>query len=193
MKILFQTIGVLIQYNWALPYYLSREDVKITLITNMFSYFMGGYYYHFKALNKLTPLFTGFGLPYTQQYDKNITSNIPVGRLSRGSDVIHLNDSKNPLTKRLLNVDKPKLFFLHGSLDIINLANPPKELEEIRSKVDAFVVASNHAAYTVRRVLGFTPIVIHHGIDTMIFNPFNITKQRAREKLSIPLNKRVIL
>jgi hypothetical protein len=49
MKILFQTIGVLVQYNWALPYYLTvlekqNSEVYAKLDTELFSYLMGGFY-----------------------------------------------------------------------------------------------------------------------------------------------------
>ncbi|MEM2297853.1 MAG: glycosyltransferase, partial [Ignisphaera sp.] len=187
MKILFQTIGVLVQYNWALPYYISRRGVKLVNLTNAMSYLMGGYHYHLKAPKSLIPFFLDTGIAHLSfKYVENI---FPIERFATNFDVIHLNSPNDSVTWKLLKVDVPKLFVLHGSLDIIDERKSKtacKRLEEINSRVDAFVTASYHAAHTVENFCGFKPIVIHHGVDINIFNPFNVSREKAREKLSIP-------
>ncbi|MEM4620352.1 MAG: glycosyltransferase family 4 protein [Desulfurococcaceae archaeon] len=194
MKILFQTIGVLVQYNWALPYYISRRGVKLVNLTNAMSYLMGGYHYHLKAPKSLIPFFLDTGIAHLSfKYVENI---FPIERFATNFDVIHLNSPNDSVTWKLLKVDVPKLFVLHGSLDIIDERKSKtdcKRLEEINSRVDAFVTASYHAAHTVENFCGFKPIVIHHGVDINIFNPFNVSREKAREKLSIPKDKKVIV
>lgn len=194
MRILFQNIGVLVQYNWALPYYISRRGVKLVNLANVLSYLMGGYYYHLKAPKSLIPLFIDTGIAhFSFKYVGNI---FPIERFVTNFDVIHLNSSNDPVTWKLLKVDAPKLFVLHGSLDVIGEKESKpvcERLKEINSRVDAFVTASYHAAGTVEKLCGFKPKVIHHGVDVNLFNPFNVSKEKAREKLPIPKDKKVIL
>lgn len=196
MRILFQNIGILVQYNWALPYYMSRRGVKLVNLTNALSYLMGGYYYHLKAPKSLIPLFANTGVAQLSPLDRYVGSLLCIERFATNFDVIHLNSPNDPVTWKLLKVDVPKLFVLHGSLDIIDERKSKtdcKRLEEINSRVDAFVTASYHAAHTVENFCGFKPIVIHHGVDISIFNPFNVSREKAREKLSIPKDKKVIV
>ena len=194
MRILFQNIGVLVQYNWALPYYISRSGVKLVNLANVMSYLMGGYYYHLKAPKNLIPLFIDTGIAHF--FFKYVGNIFPIERFATNFDVIHLNSPNDSVTWKLLKVDVPKLFMLHGSLDVIDERESKtvcKRLKEINSRVDAFVCASYHAASTVEKLCGFKPTVIHHGVDINVFNPFNVSSEKAREKLSIPKDKKVIL
>ncbi|MEM0235475.1 glycosyltransferase family 4 protein [Thermofilum sp.] len=196
MKILFQGIGVLVQYNWALPYYMSRRGVKLVNLTNALSYLMGGCYYHLKASKSLIPLFANTGVAQLSPLDRYVGSLLCIERFATNFDVIHLNNPNDPVTWKLLKVDAPKLFVLHGSLDVIDERRAKivcRRLKEINSIVDAFVVASHHAAGTVRKWCGFMPLVIHHGVDTSIFNPYNISRHEARKRLWIPYNRKIIL
>ncbi len=196
MRILFQGIGVLVQYNWALPYYMSRRGVRLVNLTNALSYLMGGYYYHLKAPKSLIPLFANTGVAQLSPIDRYVESLLCIERFATNFDVIHLNNPNDPVTWKLLKVDVPRLFVFHGSLDVIDERESEtvcKRFEEINSRVDAFVAASYHAASTVENLCGFKPKVIHHGIDVRIFNPFNVSREKAREKLSIPKYKKVIL
>jgi len=196
MRILFQSIGVLVQYNWALPYYMSRREVKLVNLTNALSYLMGGYYYHLKAPKSLIPLFANTGLAQLSPLDRYVGSLLCIERFATNFDVIHLNNPNDPVTWKLLKVDAPKLFVLHGSLDVIDERRAKivcRRLKEINSIVDAFVAASHHAAGTVRKWCGFMPLVIHHGVDTSIFNPYNISRHEARKRLCFPYNRKIIL
>ncbi len=197
MKILFQTIGVLVQYNWALPYHMVKGgEAKVVCLANAFSYAMGGHYYHLKAPRGLNPLLITTGAAQGQRFDKIVEKSFPIAQLSAKFDVVHLNSPGSPLTRRALRGGAPKVFVLHSSLDVMDeeRARPAlRELEEIYAGVNAFVVASNHAAKTVEKWLNFKPLVIHHGIDTSIFNPYNVSKQEARKKLSIPCERKIVL
>lgn len=107
MKVIFQTIGVLTQYNWALPYFMvkRRQSLKMLLITNVFSYLMGGFYYHLKQPRKIVPIIAESGV--FPELD---------GMLEKvwfwkclGGQLIHLNiPSKSALTDNLLKVSQKK-------------------------------------------------------------------------------------
>ena len=116
MRILFQTIGVLVQCNWALPYYLSTltEGIKIDNLTNLFSYLMGGYYYHLKSLRKITLTFERTGVKKGKTLDR-IFRAIHIKKLvmKKNYDIIHLNHFDEELLVR----NSAKIFTLHCSLD----------------------------------------------------------------------------
>lgn len=197
MRILFQGIGVLVQYNWGLPYYASiRGKIKIVNLTNVFSYIMGGHYYHSKAPQSLVPVFTGLGVSRFLFLDDYMENLLNLGKFAKKFNIIHLNRPDGTMTDKLLRTSIPKIFVFHGSLDVIDERRTSitcQRLETIYSKVDAFVTASNHAAETVNALCGFKPIVIRHGVDTSIFNPYYISRENARRKLSIQRDKKVIL
>ncbi|MEM0262221.1 MAG: glycosyltransferase family 4 protein [Nitrososphaerota archaeon] len=196
MRILFQNIGVLVQYNWALPYYMSKGGVKLVNLTNALSYLMGGYYYHLKAPKGLIPLIANIGVAQLSSLDRYVGNLLCNKCFTTNFDIIHLNNPNDQVIWKLLKVDAPKLFVLHGSLDVIDERRAKivcRRLKEINSIVDAFIVASHHAAGTVRKWCGFMPLVIHHGVDTSIFNPYSISRHEARKRLRIPYNRKIIL
>lgn len=195
MKVIFQTIGVLTQYNWALPYFMvkRRQSLKMLLITNVFSYLMGGFYYHLKQPRKIVPIIAESGV--FPELD---------GMLEKvwfwkclGGQLIHLNiPSKSALTDNLLKVNQKKVFTLHGSLEpahIRNLSLARKRLKEIYKKVNAFIAVSEYSAKTIEETCDFKPIVIHNGVDITLFNPFAVSKLKARELLHLPTDNKVIL
>lgn len=192
MRVVFQTIGVLTQYNWALPYFMVKQnnELKIMLITNMFSYLMGGFYYNQVRLKRMIPVITGSGV--SLRLDKILEGFLPCP----SSHLVHLNRVESKLTQKVLKTSIPKIFTFHGSLDPYhtkNLLGTCRMLKEVHRNVDAFVAVSTHSAETIETACNFKPIVIHNGVDIRIFNPFNISKSEARRKLSLPKSKRVIL
>ena len=191
MRILFQTTSVLVQYNWALPYYLSklREGIKIDNLTNLFSYLMGGYYYHLRSLGKITPIFEETGIKKAKSLDR-IFRAIHTKKLvmKKNYDIIHLNH----YDEELLTRNSPKIFTLHGSLDEPN-PNTCNMLRKIQRYVNAIVAPTNHSAKTVKETCGLNVKVIHHGVDTEIFNPYTISQYKAKKKLKLPSNRLVIL
>ena len=191
MRMLFQTIGVLVQYNWALPYYLStlREGIKVDNLTNLFSYLMGGYYYHLRSLGKITPIFEETGIKKAKTLDR-IFKAIHTKRLvmKKNYDIIHLNH----YDEELLTKNPPKIFTLHGSLDEPN-PNTCNMLRKIQKYVNTIVAPTNHSAKTVKEACGINVKVIHHGVNTEIFNPYIISKHKAKKILKLPSNKRIVL
>jgi glycosyltransferase involved in cell wall biosynthesis len=106
-------------------------------------------------------------------------------------NIIHLNNAEHLDVFAKLKI--PKLFVLHGSPDYID-EHSCSALEDVYSKVEAFVAVSFHAARVLREKCGFEPThVIHHGVDVELFNPLIYTKGRARRLLGLPLNKKTIL
>jgi len=191
MRMLFQTIGVLVQYNWALPYYLStlREGIKVDNLTNLFSYLMGGYYYHLRSLGKITPIFEETGIKKAKSLDR-IFRAIHTKKLvmKKNYDIIHLNH----YDEELLTRNSPKIFTLHGSLDEPN-PNACDMLRKIQRYVNVIVAPTNHSAKTVKEACGLNVKVIYHGVDTEIFNPYTISQYKAKKILKLPLNRMVVL
>ena len=197
MKVLFQNIGILVHYNWALPYYLVRSP-GIETVDNMTSFFallMGGFYYLFKSQGKIKLSLIKSGISginsnnlvelFARMYAKQIVKK-------RNYDVVHIN-SYDAIGKECLKADNPKVFVLHGSLDFAN-KSVCSSLVEIHSIVDAFVVVSRHSATKLNELCGFKPnTIIHHGVDVEIFNPMSYPKNLARRMLGLPKGKKIIL
>jgi glycosyltransferase involved in cell wall biosynthesis len=196
MKVLFQTIGILTQYNWALPYYLvnigdQNLAVSIKLYTDAFSYLMGGFYYHLKRPRKLIPVFSGTGL--FSELDRTLNK---VGALYKLShfDVIHLNKATDELTDIALKTEVPKVFTFHGSLDpshIKDINSLCECLEKISEKA-IFVAVSQYSSNTLAKYCNIKARVIHNGVDASLFNPL-LPRIEARRKLGLPSDKRIIL
>lgn len=196
MKVLFESIGVLVHYNFSLPYYLTKtsEIDSIALSTGLFPISVGGYYYISRAWKKIKVYLsrTGVGFIDELNYVKPIRERL-IRRITAKQhyDVVHLN-SKEDLSQ-LSGVKIPKLFVLHGSPDYAD-KQTCKMLRGVYSEVDAFVAVSRHAAYMLREKCGFEPThVIHHGVDVELFNPLSYAKDHARAILGLPQDKKVIL
>jgi len=195
MRLLFQSIGVLVHYNWALPYYLTklREESRIDNLTNFFSYFMGGYYYHLKSFGRVSPVFEEIGIGNVRTLDKMLKIMHIKKLMKKNYDIIHL----NRVVKDFCETKVPKILTLHGicsdfeqcfdSFDACNV------LREIQKCVEVIVAPSNHCAKAVKEACKIDVEVIHHGIDTEIFNPYIISKCKARKILGLPLHNAIIL
>jgi glycosyltransferase involved in cell wall biosynthesis len=196
MKVLFQTIGVLTQYNWTLPYYLINVGGKntvafIKLYTNAFSYLMGGFYYHLKRPMKLIPVFSGTG--FFSGLDKTLNKVKALCKLSH-FDIIHLNKTEDKLTDIALKTEVPRVFTFHGSLDPDHVKNVNSACEDLRKIADkaVFVAVSRHSSNTLAKYCNVKTRVIHNGVDISLFNPL-LPKIKARKKLGFPSDKRIIL
>jgi len=198
LKLLFQTIGVLVHYNFALPYYLTRveEIEEVDLLTGLFSIIMGGHHYIARSSRKkLRIILCKSGVDFIDKLDfSNILKNNVLKHVSREYykyDVIHLNTTEHLDVFAELKV--PKLFVLHGSPDYAD-ERGCRTLEEIYTKVDAFIAVSFHAAHLLRDKCGFEPThIIHHGVDVELFNPLTYSKNNAKRLLGFPLDKKIIL
>jgi len=114
-----------------------------------------------------------------------------VVRESHEYSVIHINSTKYLVYFEKMKI--PKLFVFHGSPDNIDTQDC-KTLEEVYSKVDAFITASFHAANTLHDKCGFKPThVIHHGVDVELFNPLTYSKNHARRLLGLSPYEKIIL
>jgi glycosyltransferase involved in cell wall biosynthesis len=198
MRILFEPIGVLVHYNFALPHYLTRlaEVTEVHLLAGLFPIIMGGHYYISRSSRrKLKIILYRSGVDF---FDKFGLSNMFESSALKYAfqkyyqdDIIHLNTTEhlNVFTKLKI----PKLFVLHGSPDYID-EHGCKALEDVYSKVEAFVTVSFYAARMLREKCDFEPThVIHHGVDMELFNPLTYTRDHARRLLGLPLNKKIIL
>jgi len=195
--VLFQSVGILVHYNWALPYYFIRTtDVEIVdNITSFFTILMGGFYYLFKSQGRIKLSLIKSGISgidsnnlvklLAKMYAKRVVKE-------RNYDVVHIN-SYDVIGKEFLKLPLPRVFVLHGSLDFAN-GSVCSSLNEIYSTVEAFVVVSMHAATRLNELCGFRPTtIIHHGIDVEIFNPTSYPKDLARRILGLPKDKKIIL
>lgn len=193
---LFQTVGILVHYNYALPFYLIRiRGVReIHLLSSIFPIFMGGWHYFIKSRGriKLKIMRCGIDLIDSRKIMRLLEEIVVKRSASEHFDVIHLNSYYKTIDV-FLKARIPKIFVLHGSLDFANEVHR-ESLGELYSKVDAFVVVSMHAANKLYEVLGLKPDrVIHHGVDVEVFNPTSYPRNISKEKLGIPACKKVVL
>jgi glycosyltransferase involved in cell wall biosynthesis len=193
MLILFQSIGVLTQYNWALPYFVTQEDPEtiIKLDTDAFSYFVGGFYYHLKQPRRIIPIFSATG--FIPKLDKILDKAKASAQLAR-FNVIHLNRANSKLMDIAFKTEILKVFTFHGSLDLGHIKDVNslcETLEKIAEKA-VFVAVSQHSSNTLTKYCSIKAKVIHNGVDITIFNP-SLPKIEARKKLRLPLDKRIIL
>lgn len=198
MRILFETIGVLVHYNFALPHYLIRaEEVKeVRLLTGLFPIIMGGHYYISRSSRrKLRIILYKSSIDFIDKLNfskilKNSVLKHMIGERYK-YDIIHLNTTEHLDIFTKFKI--PKLFVLHGSPDYVDEYSC-RLLENVYSKVDAFITVSFHAAHVLRERCNLEPThIIHHGVDVELFNPLTYTKERAKRFLNLPLNKKVIL
>ena len=198
MRILFEPIGVLVHYNFALPHYLTRlaEVTEVHLLTGLFPIIMGGHYYISRSSRrKLKIILYRSGVDFFDKFGfsnmfENDTLKYVIQKCHQ-DDIIHLNTTERLNVFAKLKI--PKLFVLHGSPDYID-ERGCKALEDVYSKVEAFVAVSFYAARMLREKCGFEPThVIHHCVDMGLFNPLTYTRDHARRLLGLPLNKKIIL
>jgi glycosyltransferase involved in cell wall biosynthesis len=198
MRILFETIGVLVHYNFALPHYLIRaEEVKeVRLLTGLFPIIMGGHYYISRSSRrKLRIILYKSSIDFIDKLNfskilKNSVLKHMIGERYK-YDIIHLNTTEHLDIFTKFKI--PKLFVLHGSPDYVDEYSC-RLLENVYSKVDAFITVSFHAAHVLRERCNLELThIIHHGVDVELFNPLTYTKERAKRFLNLPLNKKVIL
>lgn len=198
MRILFETIGILVHYNFALPHYLTRMKgiEEVNLLTGLFPIIMGGHYYISRSpRRKLRVTLYRSGVDFIDKlvsvtYFKN-NALMNVIQKHYNYSIIHLNTTEHLNVFAKLKI--PKLFVLHGSPDYVD-ERGCRALENIYAKVDAFVTASFHAARVLRERCGFVPThIIHHGVDVELFNPLTYSKNQAKRLLGLPLDKKIIL
>jgi len=198
LRVLFETIGILVHYNFALPHYLTRmKGVKeVNLLTGLFPIIMGGHYYISRSpRGKLRVTLYRSGVDFIDKlsfskYFRNIAL-MNVIQKHYNYSIIHLNTTEHLNVFAKLKI--PKLFVLHGSPDYVD-ERGCRALENIYAKVNAFVTVSFHATRVLRERCGFAPThTIHHGVDAELFNPWTYSKNQARKLLRLTLDKKIIL
>jgi glycosyltransferase involved in cell wall biosynthesis len=177
IKVCFYASSVLASYNLDLPKALSSEasvyvDMGHPLLYAIYLYErLHGRYGTFKVVP-----------PYIGR----------LGRFARGwvmrrADVVHLNSLNVELAKEAKRLGKPVVAVLHA------VPFPRDAYEAINDYVDVYVAPSNFTRQGEEVKIGSKRIVvIHHGVDTELFNP-STPRELARRRLGIPLNARVIL
>jgi len=196
LKVLFHSIGILVHYNWGLPYYIVRRyNAKPAVLSNLLQMFMGGYFYYNRSGKAIRFRVVSSGLSLAQKAEKRID------KLLRSAvtkfvevftpDLLHINSADSDL----LEVSGiPKIFVIHGGLDFVkNERSFCAEMWRIYSKVNAIVAPSRHAAKNLKGLCGIDSRVIHHGVDVELFDPFTISKHNARRRLKIDPDALVIL
>lgn len=177
MKIFFQSIGVLTTYNIDLPNYLCElgadvytdSEVNLSRLVLLGNKLIGGYRPKLKFMSLLQLILS-----------KKVFKDL------EGFDVLHLN-AKSKFCEKILTMSKrPKIFVLHEA--------PLQRgwYEKFKDFVDVFVAPSEFTATNEACKIGYKPVVIHHGVNTFLFNT-TIPKCVAREKLGIPPDSRVVL
>ena len=192
MKVFFQTIGLLFEFNLGLTSQLAAyKDTNVTIGTrHLLLYVYGiGYTQHFRNL-KIRMITFPTAVPFkpTLYYGSAVSSLIVKSSLFKNFisrfDIVHLNDRSYPYTKAAVKTRKRTLLTLHWI--------PSKIDEDTFSKLDALVAPSETVARITKEKLGIKPKVIYHGVNSSLFNT-QITQTKAREYLGLPQGRKVIL
>lgn len=193
MKVLFESVGVLVHYNWALPYKLIslKNDVQITIISNLFQMILGGKYYLRLSQGALKPLLVSLGLKHTQKFENKLIKikYLYIKERVNNYNIIHINDINSNI---ILIRDIPKILTIHGSPEFIDKKDFCKKIYKIEKRVNEIIVASHYSAKMMYEQCGINSRVINHGVDISLFNPI-IPRNIARNWLKIPNDRFVIL
>ena len=179
MKVFFESIGVLTTYNIDLPNALCRNckvDMSVDAEGNLSRFML----LRARLLKNYKP-----NLKFVSCVAKAVPEKRLAGYFNR-FDLLHLN-SASPFGIKLMELSKkPKLFVLHQA--------PLSELfyKQVSSHVDLFVAPSEFTAEGETEKIGFKPLVIHHGVNTEIFNT-SLSVLAARKTLGLPLNAKIVL
>lgn len=184
MKVFFQGIGVLADYNLGLTRSLSnlKEIDSVLLRTDQFLLpLIGRTFETLRHGVKILPL-PRFGGRWLDS------------RLTSGFDLIHLNDVGGPSLRSMMEKSKPKLFTIHQTTRILGNQgmNDIPTFKELDEKVNELVAPSKFTRRTIRKKTGVESKVIYHGIDNDFFNPY-ISQERARKQFDIPPDPKMIL
>ena len=170
----FETFGVLTTYNLDLPKYLASEGVNVTVDVEH-PLLLAQYVYD--AFRRK------YGLKIMPPY-----INVLFRRhVLKESDVVHLNSPNLNIAKVAREQNKPVIMVLHGAPFPRELYSQLSEYVNVYIAPSIFTKMQEQPKIESKRI-----IVIHHGVDTELFNP-NIPREMARKKLNVPLKARVIL
>jgi len=178
LRVFFQSIAVLTTYNVDLTRALSKLgiDVYIDAESNLA-----------RLMLLRAKLFTDYEphLKFLSIIHKLVRKKHLKGLIER-FDLLHLN-SLSDFSLRVMKLsDKPKVFVLHTA------PLTKGTYEEIKDYIDVFIAPSEFTAEEESSKLGFKPIVIHHGVDTTLFNT-SISRSIAREYFKMPIKAKVVL
>ncbi len=174
LRVYFKASSVLASYNLDLPKAMSSDvglyvDIEHPLLYMIYLYErLHGRYRNYRVIP-----------PYIDRFMRL--------RVMTRVDVVHLNSLSVKLAKMAKKLGKPTIAVLHAA------PFSKETYEAINDYINVYVAPSNFTKIHEESKIGSKRVVvIHHGVDTELFNP-NIPRQVARKKLGIPLNAKVIL
>jgi len=174
MRVFFEASSILASYNLDLPKAMSSDigvyvDIEHPLLYTLYLYErLHGRYEGLKVIP-----------PYIDRFMRF--------HIIKKANVIHLNSLNVDLARAAKKLEKPVVVVLHAA------PFPKEAYDAINDYVDVYVAPSNFTKSMEESKIGSKKVtVIHHGIDTELFNT-NIPQEIARRRLGIPLNAKVIL
>ena len=174
LHVYFEAFSVLTAYNLDLPKALAREGVNVTVDVKHPLLFAQYVYDKFRRR---------YGLMMVPPYINVLFRSHALRR----SDVVHLNSPSLNIAKVAKEYGKPVIMVLHAAPFSRELYN------QLSGYVNIYVAPSNFTRMQEHSKVGSKRIiVIHHGVDTALFNP-SIPRGIARKKLNVPLEAKVIL
>ncbi len=190
MRVFFQSIGVLFEFNLSLTSRLALyRDVKITVGTPEPLVYLYGNYFSRCNKNLKIIMIQPPRAPYTQKVNSLITNIIARSSFLKNFlskfDILHLNEPEHPYNEVIINIKKPKILTIHS------LLSESPERKYIW-KMDAVIACSKSLAQLVYEKLGYKPKVIYNGVDTTLFNT-SIPKTDAKKHLGLPISKKIVL
>jgi len=191
LKVYFQSLGVLFEYNLGLTSSLAAyKDLKITveitdLLLYLYSICFRQYYSNIKFI-MTQPIIAPVWKKGNNKIANFVSRSSYYRKLISKFDVLHLSQIEHPYTRAAVEIERPK---------VLTLGYFPFRLDDRLKgtimKMDALIAPSKFLSKLIYEMHGCQSTVIYHGVATSVFNTM-IPKTEARKHLRLPASKRVI-
>jgi glycosyltransferase involved in cell wall biosynthesis len=179
MRVFFETVGVLTTYNLDLPNALSKVGVRLYVDSqnNLLRVLM----LRAKFLNQYRPNLRFISIVHHMVPDSQLRSYL------KKSEILHFNEYNAVSSKFMtLGAGRPRIFVLHSAPYSENF------YQTFPKNVEVFVAPSKFTAGAEAVKIGRKPVVIHHGVNTFLFNA-HYSASKARESVGLPMKGKVVL
>ena len=195
VKVFFQDIGCLDEYNFGLTTSLVHENLSVTIGASTIHTFLRALRFKLRFKKSFKNLNTILMVPPLSDKLKWITAKSLARVYEKyfsSFDVLHLNNYYSSYIGSASKVGVPKILTLHGPM--LAKENSSKKLNfliELLAQMNFVTTPSKFMAEVVKEKLGYEPIVIYHGVNTELFNS-SILRSSARNHLGMPATEKVI-
>lgn len=184
INVFFQGIGVLFSYNLAFTSVLARcNNYSVLLGTSQLQTYLYGKLRFANDRLKIA-LMPPVSIPLTyKSLNMKEIGRVLADHYAIKCDILHLNDLYNYRTFYHAKSIKPNLLTLHQRIT--------NNARQILDMVDCIVSPSKFYSDFVYKENNVSSVVVHHGVDRQLFNPF-LEKQHARLVLGLPIKGKIV-